>query len=133
MFTILSFLNTTKYPASLLFLSMTLGPALIFLSLFEKAKGKWTKMISVYGRVPFFYFLIHFLLIHLICMALFFANGHTLSEASTGLLHFQAPDQGVSLRMVYLIWIAVVVVLYPVCKKYDRLKASHKKWWLSYL
>jgi hypothetical protein len=66
-------------------------------------------------------------------MALFFANGHTLSEASTGLLHFQAPDQGVSLRMVYLIWIAVVVVLYPVCKKYDRLKASHKKWWLSYL
>lgn len=133
MFTILSFLNTTKYPASLLFLSMTLGPALIFLSLFEKAKGKWTKLVSVYGRVPFFYFLIHFFLIHLICMILFFAKGHTFSQSNTGLLHFQAPDQGVSLGVVYLIWIAVVVVLYPVCKKYDRLKSSHKKWWLSYL
>lgn len=132
-FTILSFLNTTKYPASLLFLTMTLGPALIFLSLFEKSKGRWTKIVSVYGRVPFFYFLIHFFLIHLICMVLFFAKGHILAEANTGLLHFQAPDQGVSLGMVYIIWIAVVVVLYPVCKKYDRLKASHKKWWLSYL
>ncbi|MEO7835562.1 MAG: heparan-alpha-glucosaminide N-acetyltransferase domain-containing protein [Ginsengibacter sp.] len=132
-FTILSFLNTTKYPASLLFLCMTLGPALIFLSLFERAKGPWTKVVSVYGRVPFFYFLVHFFLIHLICMILFFAKGHTLAQANTGFLHFQAPDAGVSLGMVYVIWIAVVVVLYPVCKKYDRLKSSHKKWWLSYL
>jgi len=132
-FTILSFLNTTKYPASLLFLSMTLGPALVFLSLFENTNGKWSKVVSVYGRVPFFYFLIHFFLIHLICMILFFAKGHTLSQANTGLLHFQAPDQGVPLGIVYLIWLAVIVVLYPVCKKYDRLKSSYKKWWFSYL
>ena len=132
-FTILSFLNVTKYPASLLFLSMTLGPALIFLSLFEKTKGKWTKIVSVYGRVPFFYFLFHFLVIHLICMIVFFANGHSFSEANTGLLHFKSPNDGLPLGIIYLIWIAVVVALYPVCKKYDRLKSSHKKWWLSYL
>ena len=132
-FTILSFLNTTKYPASLLFLSMTLGPALIFLSLFERTKGKWTKIVSVYGRVPFFYFLLHFLIIHLICMILFFANGHSLSEANTGMLYFKSPNDGLPLGIVYLIWIAVVAGLYPICKKYDRLKASHKKWWLSYL
>jgi uncharacterized membrane protein len=131
-FTILSFLNVTKYPPSLLFLSMTLGPAIICLSLFEKIKGKLVQIISVYGRVPFFYFFIHFFLIHLICLVLFFAKGHTLAEAKTGFLYFKAADAGVSLGMVYLIWIAVVVSLYPVCKRYDRLKSSHKYWWLSY-
>jgi uncharacterized membrane protein len=132
-FTILSFLNTTKYPASLLFLSMTLGPAIICLSLFELAKGKWINFVSVYGRVPFFYFLVHFFVIHLICTVLFFANGHTLSEANAGFLHFKSPDDGLPLGIIYLIWIAVVVAMYPLCKRYDRLKSSHKKWWLSYL
>ena len=132
-FTLLSFLNTTKYPASLLFLSMTLGPAIIALSLFEHSTGKWSRIVSVYGRVPFFYFLVHFFIIHLICMILFFANGHTLSEANTGFLHFKSPNDGLPLGIVYLIWIAVVVVMYPLCKRYDQLKSSHKKWWLSYL
>jgi uncharacterized membrane protein len=132
-FTLLSFLNTTKYPASLLFLSMTLGPAIIFLSLFEHTTAKWSKIVSVYGRVPFFYFLVHFFVIHLICMILFFANGHTLSQASTGFLHFKSPNDGLPLGIVYLIWIAVVTLMYPLCKRYDRLKSLHKKWWLSYL
>ncbi len=131
--TILSFLNVTKYPPSLLFLSMTLGPGLILLSLLERKKGKWAEIISVYGRVPFFYFLLHFFVIHFICMILFFINGHSLSEANTGLLHFRPADFGYSLGTVYLIWVAVVISLYPVCKKYDRLKSSHKNWWLSYL
>ena len=132
-FTLLSFLNTTKYPASLLFLSMTLGPAIIALSLFEHSTGKWSRIVSVYGRVPFFYFLVHFFIIHLICMILFFANGHTLSQANAGFLHFKSPNDGLPLGIVYLIWIAVVVVMYPLCTRYDRLKSSHKKWWLSYL
>jgi uncharacterized membrane protein len=131
--TVLSFLNVTKYPPSLLFLSMTLGPALIFLSVIEKKPGRWTKVVSVYGRVPFFYFLIHFFLLHLICLILFFLNGNSLSAANTGLIHFRQETFGYSLRVVYLIWITVVVVLYPVCKWYDQLKLSHKKWWLSYL
>lgn len=132
-FTVLSFLNVTKYPPSLLFLSMTLGPALIILSLAEQMNAKWTKIVSVYGRVPFFYFLIHFFLLHFICMILFFMNGHTLAQANTGLLHFRPDDFGYSLGIVYIIWIAVVTILYPLCKRYDRLKSSHKYWWLSYL
>jgi uncharacterized membrane protein len=131
--TVLSFFNVTKYPPSLLFLSMTMGPALIFLSVIEKKTGRWTKVVSVYGRVPFFYFLIHFFLLHLICLILFFLNGNSLSAANTGLIHFRPETFGYSLGVVYLIWITVVVVLYPVCKWYDQLKSSHKKWWLSYL
>ncbi|MDP4286278.1 MAG: heparan-alpha-glucosaminide N-acetyltransferase domain-containing protein [Bacteroidota bacterium] len=132
-FTLLSFLNVTKYPPSLLYLTMTLGPALILLSLFERLNAKWTKIVALYGRVPFFYFLVHFFVLHFICMVIFFINGHTLSQANTGLLHFRPDDFGYSLGIVYLIWAAVVVLLYPVCKKYDRLKSSHKMWWLSYL
>ncbi|MDQ2718717.1 MAG: heparan-alpha-glucosaminide N-acetyltransferase domain-containing protein [Bacteroidota bacterium] len=131
--TILSFFNTTKYPPSLLFLSMTLGPALIFLSFLEKKKGKWTQIISVYGRVPFFYFLLHFFVLHFILMIIFFINGHSITEAATGFLFFRPADFGYPLLIVYLIWMAVVISLYPVCKKYDRLKSSHKNWWLSYL
>lgn len=132
-FSILSFFNVTKYPPSLLFLSMTLGPAFCFLSFLERKKGKWTNIISVYGRVPFFYFLLHFFVIHLVCMILFFINGYSLSEANTGLLNFKPDDFGYPLGVVYMLWIAIVISLYPICKKYDRLKSSHKKWWLSYL
>lgn len=132
-YTVLSFLNLTKYPPSLLYLLMTLGPALIVLSITENVWGKWAKIVSVYGRVPFFYFLLHFFLLHFTCMIIFFINGHTMAQANTGLLRFRPDDFGYSLGIVYLIWIAVVVVLYPVCKKYDKLKSSHKYWWLSYL
>ncbi len=132
-FTLLSFLNVTKYPPSLLFLTMTLGPALILLSGVEGISSRWTKIVSVYGRVPFFYFLVHFFILHFIIMIIFFINGHSLSEANTGLIHFRRDDFGYSLGIVYLMWIAVVVALYPLCKRYDRLKSSHKYWWLSYL
>jgi uncharacterized membrane protein len=131
--TLVSFFNTSKYPPSLLFLLMTLGPALIILSLLEKAKGSWKNIVSVYGRVPFFYFLFHFFIIHLTCMIIFFVNGHTLAEANTGLLLFRPADFGYSLPIVYGIWLTLVVVLYPVCKAYGRYKAAHGHWWLSYL
>lgn len=132
-YTVLSFLNVTKYPPSLLFLTMTLGPALIVLSLFERLNAKWAKIVSVYGRVPFFYFLVHFFILHFALMIIFFMNGHTLAQANTGLIHFRPDNFGYPLGVVYLIWITVVAVLYPLCKKYDRLKSSHKYWWLSYL
>jgi uncharacterized membrane protein len=131
--TLISFFNTSKYPPSLLFVLMTLGPALIVLSLLEKVKGSWTKIVSVYGRVPFFYFLFHFFLIHLACMIIFFINGHTLAEANTGMLLFRPADFGYSLPVVYGIWITLVVVLYPVCKAYGKYKERRSHWWLSYL
>jgi len=137
-FTFLSFMNVNKYPPSLLYLLITLGPALLFLSYTEHLKGALVRVITVYGRVPMFYYLIHIYIIHLIALfASVFIPGQNwriwiLDEPiwfTTGLKGY-----GFSLPVCYLIWIAVVVAVYPLCKVYDRYKQSHKeKWWLSYL
>ncbi len=134
---IYSFLDTNKYPPSLLYMCMTIGPALLFMAVFQNAGGRAAKIISVYGRVPFFYYILHFLLIHLVCMMFFLARGHSFAEGLNNqvmLPNFIKPGEGYSLWIVYLLWIAIVVVLYPLCKWYDNYKQSHKeKWWLSYL
>jgi len=137
-FTFLSFMNVNKYPPSLLYLLITLGPALLFLAYTEHLKGALVRVITVYGRVPMFYYLIHIYIIHLIALfASVFIPGQNwrlwiLDEPiwfTTGLKGY-----GFSLPVCYLIWIAVVVAVYPLCKVYDRYKQSHKeKWWLSYL
>ncbi len=131
--TVLSFFNLTKYPPSLLFLCMTLGPALLLLVWFEKTAGKWTNFVVVYGRVPMFYYLIHFFSIHFLCMLVFFATGHTMAEAITPFFWFRPDKFGYSLGVVYVIWIALVTALFPLCKWYSNYKASHVKWWLSCL
>ncbi len=135
--TIMSFLNVDKYPPSLLFLCITLGPALIFLSLFETINNKLTQAISVFGRVPFFYYILHFYFIHLICMVLFMTRGHDLNEPL--MFVFGIPfryiviGEGYSLGIVYLIWALIVLALYPLCKWFSELKQQKKHWWLSYL
>jgi len=131
--TILSFFNVTKYPPSLLYCCITLGPALIVLAWLEKAKGKWTEWVVIYGRVPMFYYLLHFFLIHLLCTIAFFATGFTMEQAATGMMLFRPNEFGFPLGIVYLIWIAVVLILYPFCKRYSQYKATHTHWWLSYL
>ena len=137
-FTFLSFLNVNKYPASLSYLLITLGPSLVFLAIAEKMKGAWVNFISVYGRVPMFYYLIHIYLIHLIAIA---ASAIVPGQDWT-IWILQEPiwftkglqGYGFSLPVAYLFWIFVVVGLYPFCKRYDQYKQSHKeKWWLSYL
>ncbi len=132
-----SFLETNKYPPSLLYMCMTIGPALLFMALFDKARGRIAKMISVYGRVAFFYYILHFFLIHFISMMLFLIRGNSFSEgiSKDGMMpNFIKPGEGYNLWIVYLFWIAIVVMLYPVCKWYDMYKRNHKeKWWLSYL
>jgi uncharacterized membrane protein len=130
--TLLSFFNVTKYPPSFLYACMTIGPALIVLTLLEKTKAKWTNVVVVYGRVPLFYYLLHIFVIHFACMIVFFATGHVIDKAQ-GRLMFRPTEFGYSLGTVYLIWIGIVVVLYPLCKWYSRYKASHDHWWLSYL
>jgi uncharacterized membrane protein len=138
LFTFLSFINVTKYPPSLLYSLMTLGPALIFLAYTENARGAVSKIISVYGRVPMFYYVLHIYLIHLLAMIgseLFTAYDWSkwiLQEPLWFIQDFKG--YGYSLAIVYPVWIAVVVVLYPLCKRYDAYKQAHKeKWWLSYL
>jgi uncharacterized membrane protein len=132
-----SFLEVAKYPPSLLFMCMTIGPAIIFLAFFNKARGAVSRVISVYGRVAFFYYIVHFFVIHLVSTICFFLRGHSFSEgiSATGELpNFVKAGEGFSLFAVYLFWISIVVFLYPLCKWYDSYKTDHKeKWWLSYL
>ncbi len=138
-FNILSFINTHKYPPSLLYMCMTIGPGILFLAFFSNAGNRLSKIISVYGRVPFFYYILHFYLIHLLCMILFFARGHSFAQGMNDhgggfLPNFIIPGEGYNLWIVYLIWFCVVASLYPLCKWYDKYKSNHReKKWLSYL
>jgi len=135
--TAFSFLGTQKYPPSLLYMCMTIGPAILFMAFFENAKGWWAKIISVYGRVPFFYYILHFYLIHLLCMLLFLIRGHSFADGISNAVlvpYFIIPGEGYSLPVVYIIWAFIVVSLFPLCNWYDQYKSNHKdKAWLGYL
>lgn len=137
LYTFLSFINTQKYPPSLLFLCMTLGPSLIFLAYAGNIRNWFTKIISVYGKVPLSYYVLHFFIIHTVSAALYLQRGHSFAEGATGLpglpFKFILPGEGYSLGVVYLIWIAVVIAFYPFCKWFSEYKRRHSKWWLSYL
>lgn len=138
MYGLLSFLKVNKYPPSLLYLLVTLGPALIFLALTEHWKGRLVSIITVYGRVPMFYYLVHIYLVHLIAML----ASAVLPGQDWRIWILQQPiwftsdlkGYGFSLPVAYSIWIAVVIFMYPLCRRYDAYKQAHKeKWWLSYL
>ncbi len=132
LFTFLDFIRTTKYPPSLLFMLMTIGPALIILSLAENARSGVTKVLTVYGKVPFFYFVLHLLIIHSLALVFSFVSGNgtgSLQGSSNKLAEI-----GYHLWVVYLVWLFVVSALYYPCKWYGKYKASHpEKKWLSYL
>jgi uncharacterized membrane protein len=134
---LISFFNPSKYPPSLLFLLMTLGTAILFLANTEKLKGKVVDFFSTFGRVPFFYYILHLYLIHLI--ALIFAEFSGFGWRIMILQDWvtETPTlkgYGFPLWVVYAVWILVIVLLYPLCKKFDAYKQAHKeKWWLSYL
>lgn len=137
-FTFLSFININKYPPSLSFLLLTIGPALIFLSLTEKAAGRLVNIISVYGRVPMFYYLLHIYLLHFLAMIMseLFTNVPWDAWILKQPLWFNTDltGYGYSLPVVYAVWIIVVAAMYPLCVLYDRYKLANKsKWWLSYL
>jgi uncharacterized membrane protein len=140
-FTFLSFLNCTKYPPSLLYLLMTLGPALIFLALIDRTRFKATNPLIVFGRVPLFYFIAHFYLIHLLSFLTtwlrYGARSYPMLFSSPpamgGSDNVFPPDFGFSLWVVYAVWLFVVVSLYPLCRRFAQYKADHQYWWLSYL
>jgi len=134
-FTFLSFLNVNKYPPSLAFLSMTIGPAMIVLALLENIQNKVTGFFRTYGRVPMFYYILHFYIIHTIAIIVFFAQGFSTSEIVTknNPFLFKPPGFGFGLAGVYAVWLFVFLVLYPLCKKYNRYKSTHRHWWLSYI
>jgi uncharacterized membrane protein len=138
LYTFLSFIKVHKYPPSLMYMCMTIGPALIFLALIEKVQNGFTNVFRTYGRTAFFYYILHFYLAHLLCGIAFFMRGHSLQDAINAMQNvpflFNIPGEGYGLVIVYMIWAFVVISLYPLCKWYDKYKTSHKeKWWLSYL
>ena len=136
-FTILSFLNTTKYPPSLLFTVMTLGPAMIFLAFTENVSRRLTMPVIHFGRVPMFFYIAHIYLIHLLAMLAAELSGfdwHDMIFQRRAPFEPQLKGYGFSLLTTYLVWIGIVLFLYPLCKWYDQYKTAHKdKWWLSYL
>jgi uncharacterized membrane protein len=137
-FTFLSFIKVNKYPPSLLYLLITLGPAFLFLSFTEKLKGAVVNVVSIYGRVPMFYYLIHIYVIHLVAIIVsaFLPGQDWKVWILTKPIWFTTDlkGYGFSLPVAYLIWIILVIALYPLCKRYDAYKQANKgKWWLSYL
>jgi len=136
--TLMSILNISKYPPSLLYLLVTLGGTLLFLANAEKLKGNVVNFFCVFGRVPFFYYILHLYLIHLMAViaAEFTGFGWKIMVSMpTFITRVEAlKGYGFNLITVYVVWIIVILLLYPLCKKFDNYKQSHKeKWWLSYL
>jgi uncharacterized membrane protein len=131
--TLLSFVNCEKYPPSLLYLSMTLGPALMLLALLESARGRLADWITTFGRVPFLYYVSHIYLIHLLAVlyaALAFGNASWLF----GGFPLQRPaGYGLPLHSIYAVWLVVLVALYPLCRWFAALKQRRREWWWSYL
>jgi len=132
LYTFWSFLNTTKYPPSLSFLMMTIGPGLILLALAERFGGMFMAWCVVFGRVPFFYYILHIYLIHLLALAAAEFQGLGWKALLTPFWQLPA-GYGYPIGGVWIIWLAVVTALYPLCRRFAALKARRKDWWLSYL
>jgi uncharacterized membrane protein len=140
-FTLLSFLNTTKYPPSLTFLLMTLGPALLLLAWFDRPTLMESNPLVVFGRVPLFYFVAHFYAAHVSAalLALVRYGGDALRfifhpvPSMGGPRELFPPQFGYDLWVAYVVWAVIVVALYPACRWFSRVKATRRDWWLSYL
>jgi len=138
MFSTMSFLNVTKYPPSLLYVLITIGPALIFLSLAEGRLNKLKTNIAIFGRTAMSYYLAHILLIHVFALVGALMCGYKLEDM---ILSTSVNDNehlkgyGFGLIIVYFIWAGLVLLLFPFCKWFDHYKRTHvaTQWWLSYL
>ncbi|HEV8238838.1 MAG TPA: heparan-alpha-glucosaminide N-acetyltransferase domain-containing protein [Thermoanaerobaculia bacterium] len=132
--TVASFLDARKYPPSLDFLLMTLGPLLVALALLERARGRVADRLAVYGAVPLFFYVIHIFLAHLVAIGIAWVQG----GAPRRILAASAPETipdwyGLPLPGVYVAWAVVVLAMYPLCRWFARLKRERDDWWLSYL
>ncbi len=131
--TVLSFINCEKYPPSLLYLMMTLGPSFLLLAAFEGVRGRLAGWITVFGRVPLFYYVTHVYLIHLLAVVMvLIVYRDDLSWLSASPPQKPA-DYGLSLPGVYAVWLGVLALLYPLCRWFAVLKQRRSEWWWSYL
>ncbi len=138
LFSALAFINTAKYPPSLQFLLMTLGPSLLLLALFDRRTPDALRPALIIGKVPMFYYLVHFPLIHLLAVItclIRYGSAHWMFE-SPDLGHYPfspPPGWGYPLPVVYLIWVGVVVAIYPLCRWFGGIRQRNHAAWLSYL
>jgi uncharacterized membrane protein len=136
-YTVLSFINTSKYPPSLLFLLMTLGPAILSLVLFESTApaGRIRNFFVTFGRVPLFFYLLQWFTAHVISLLLHLALGRPVGWLFQSPLNFGPAPEGIgfNLGVVYVSWIAGVLILYPLCRWFAGVKQRRRDWWLSYL
>ena len=135
--TVAAFLNCAKYPPSLDYLTMTLGPALLVLAMLDRpldrplgrALDRALTIVSVYGRVPLFYYVAHLLVIHVVAVV---ATAPREGLAALWHVYLRAPA-GASLPVVYLAWLAIVIALWWPCRWFADVKARRRDWWLGYL
>lgn len=136
-FTIMSFFKVTKYPPSLLYLMITLGPSILFLAFAEQWKGAFFDRLVVIGRVPMFFYIIHIYIIHFLAMFAAYLSGFKLSDMFIDVWVTMQPElqgYGFGLWVVYLVWVILIIALYPICSWYNNYKSNNRdKWWLSYL
>ena len=130
---VLSFINCEKYPPSLLYLAMTLGPGLIALALFEKARGRLAGWLITLGRVPFFFYITHIYLIHVVAVTAAAFAGDDLAWLFQDPIVTKPDGYGVGLPLVYVLWLGILLALYPLCRWFAALKQRRHDWWLSYL
>lgn len=131
--TVISFINCQKYPPSLLYLLMTLGPAIALLATLERWKGRAARFVTVFGRVPMFYYLIHIPFIHALALAVALLMGFdTAFIFAAPFFHPYPSAWGFGLPGVYAVWVLTIATLYPLCRSFAHFKARRKDPWLSY-
>ena len=132
--TIMSFMNVNKYPPSLLYLLATLSGAFFLLANSEKWRGKLVDFFCVFGRVPFFYYILHLYFIRVFAMIIAELSGYGWQIMVQTTFDIDLHGFGFSLPVVYVIWAGIILTLYPLCKRFDSYKRNNReKWWLSYL
>jgi uncharacterized membrane protein len=130
--TAMDFLNTTKYPPSLDYLLMTLGPAALLCSFADRITGRIKDILVMFGRVPFAFYVGHLLLIHTLSVVMGVTQGFPLHQMMTT-YRFYPKGYGVGLAGVYAVWVLVVLLMYPFCRWVAGVKARRRDWWLSYI
>lgn len=136
LFTVLSFLNVTKYPPSLLFLLMTLGPAVMALAWFERtsSRGPVARVLITFGRVPLFFYVLQWLTAHALAVLVGYLAGQPVAWQFANFSDKPFPNpNGFDLWVVYVFWLVGLVLLYPLCRWFAAVKQRRKDWWLSYL
>ncbi len=135
LYSFLSFINVTKYPPSLDFTLLFLGILFLLLAYLQNRENWFLRIATVYGKTPLFYFIVHFYIIHLLVFAMIFLQGFGTNDMVFG-FNFGRPQSGSGIPLwgVYLVWIGILMVMYPLCKKYGAYKLQHReKKWLHYL